>query len=479
LLRLLFFILLFIAHSGYAAFPKVLSLKEAILLSVRENPNVQQAQLNHVLAKYDLDLMHWQFKPHYSLSANATTSRNYSVDQAGYVTQNTTGVNLGASWLSPIGTQVTVASSNNRSDHYNPGLSLQIMQPLMRGFGRPIVEAELYNAMEGEYISRLGVEESLRVTVTTVINSYLDVIAAKKNLNVDTDALARAEHSVEQTKIFIQAGSKAGVELVTVEADVASAKTRIEMDKNAVLQARYALLTAIGLDPNTVVEFDSIEVQALIKKYSVPSLEVTKRDALRNDIQYQTDQLTIQGSKKRSLATAEDQTRWQLNLTANAATGEGTGGGDDNAGINSLINGVNQTNSIGLELKIPIDDRSAKNAVNIAKVALREAEIALQQEKWTKETNAITAWNNIDSAKRTVYFAEEAEKLQQKTWNISFQKYEHGLIDSLQLQSAQQQLISSQQALNISQINYLKALVNLDQMRGATLKTWGVEVRYE
>ena len=71
------------------------------------------------------------------------------------------------------------------------------------------------------------------------------------------------------------------------------------------------------------------------------------------------------------------------------------------------------------------------------------------------------------------------KKLQKKkTYEISFQKYSHGLIDSLQLQSAQLQLIESGRALNIARVNYLKALVNLDQMIGRTLKTWNVGVRY-
>ena len=41
-----------------------LSLDEAILLAVRENPNVQNSQLNHVLQKFALEVQQWQFQPH-------------------------------------------------------------------------------------------------------------------------------------------------------------------------------------------------------------------------------------------------------------------------------------------------------------------------------------------------------------------------------------------------------------------------------
>jgi outer membrane protein TolC len=136
---------------------------------------------------------------------------------------------------------------------------------------------------------------------------------------------------------------------------------------------------------------------------------------------------------------------------------------------------VNQ--GVQLNLMIPIDDRVAKQAVMNARMGLREAQIALKQEKWSKETGAINGWNTILSAERALHFAEDAERLQQKTYQISFQKYSNGLIDSVELQSVQQQLITRQQSLLDARINYLKALVNLDQQIGKTLRTWDIQVR--
>lgn len=456
---------------------RTLSLEEAILLAIRENPNVKQTQLTQISEKYALELAKWQFKPQFSFSAKRSTQKYYETTQEGYVTQNTTGASASANLMTPYGTKLSLTPNVNQSDHFHPGLSFEVMQPLMRGFGRPVVEATLRNAMDSEKISRLNVEGALQNTVTTVINAYLDVLAAQQNLTVDEEALARAKISVDQTKLFIQSGRKAGVELVTGEADVANARMRIENDKNSLAQSRYALLTAIGIDPNTPISFSGIAIGKLIKKYKIPVLTEAKRLTVENDLQYQTSQITYEGAKKRSLLEAQDGTRWELNLTGTTKAGDGTGGGP-NAGLQSLVNGVGQTNLVSLELKIPIDDRQAKTALVNAKIALRQAAIALQQEKWAKETTAINGWNSIYSAARALEFAENAEVLQKKTYSISFQKYSHGLIDSLQLQSAEQQLVQSSQSLNLARINYLKSLVNFDQMIGRTLKTWKVEVCY-
>ena len=454
-----------------------LSLDDAILLSVRENPSVQISKLNYLSQKFNLYVEEWQFYPHYSFQASSTFNRSGAAG-APITGSHHYNVTPQATLRTPIGTQVTLGSTNVETYNFNPGLSAQIMQPLMRGFGTAVVEAALNNAKDSEVIARLNIEGTLRNTVSSVINAYLDVITALRTMKIDEDALARAEKSVEQTKLFIKAGHKAGNELVTVEADVASSRAQVENDKNNLIRARYALLTAIGIDPNSAINFSSLNLDHLIKKYHLPTKTQATHAVLANDIQYQIDNITLHGSTQRNLLIAEDNTRWILNASANAATGSGSGGGQ-NAGINSLFNGANQAQSIELQLTIPIDDQLAKQSVVNAKVALKQAEISLLQEKWSRETSAINAWHDVVSAKRLLEYTRDAENLQLKTYNISYQKYLHGLIDSLELQSAQFQLTRAQQSSLIAEISYLKSLVNLDLLMGNTLKTWNIPMRGE
>lgn len=462
----------------FADHPLTLSLDEAILIAARSNPNVQSSQLSYVLQKFNLHAQEWQFDLHYLLQAQAGITRSVVPDQSTTYSRNY-NIQPGVSLQTPIGTQLTVMSNNPITDQYNPSLSLQLMQPLMRGFGKAIVENALNNARDSEVISRLSIEGILRTTITAVINAYLDVVAAEQKIEIDQNAAKRALQSVEQTKKYIKAGRKAGNELVTVEADKARAQTELEMDKNNLLQTRYALLMAIGLDPNTIIHFTSLNIEKLIKKYTLPYLDKAKQLILENDIQYQIDQIVLHGPTKRALLIAKDNTRWQLNFEANVTTGNvsDTANAGQNAGLSGLFNNPYLTQGIGLTLQVPIDDQLAKQAVVNAEIALKQAELALLQEKWSKETSAINAWNSVVSAKRALQFAEDAESLQQKTYTISYQKYLHGLIDSLELQSAQLQLIQAQQILLREKMGYLKALVNLDLLIGKTLRTWNVKVR--
>jgi len=423
-----------------------LSIEEAILLAVRDNPNVQSSRLSYTAQKFSLWVQRWEFLPHYTFQASVGSALETAPDYK---------VQAGISLLTPVGTQAALSTVNPNSNDL--GLSFAVMQPLMRGFGKPVVEAALNNAKDSEAISRLSVEGVLRNTITSIINAYLDVVTAEKSILIDEGALKRARKSVEQTKLFIKAGHLAGNQLVTVEANVATARSRLENDKNNLIRARFALFAAIGIDPNANVKFNKLDLDKLIKKYHSVSLSDAKYLVLENDIQYQIDQITLNGPTARSLLIAEDNTRWELNLTGNVSTGAGLEG--------------------GLALQIPIDDQTRKQAVVNAKIALKQAGLALKQEKWSKETNAINGWSSVLSAKQTLKFASDAEGLQEKTYNLSYQKYLHGLIDSLELQTALVSLIQSQQSTLNARIGYIKALVNMDLLVGNTLNTWDVKVR--
>lgn len=452
------------AHADTA---KSLSLNEAITLAVRTNPNVQSSQLSVALQKFNEQVQAWAFQPHYAFQTTVNQSR--SVSNGGpFVIANGWNASPSVSLLTPIGTQMTLTANSN----YNPTLSLQIMQPLMRGFGKAVVEAALNDAKDESVISRLSLEGVVKSTITSVIDGYLDVVAAEKNVKIDQDALKRATLAVTQTRLFIKAGHKAGNEIVTVQANAATAASVLENDTNALLQAKYNLLQAIGLDPNANLNFTTLDLDALIKQYQNISLEETKKQVLANDIQYQIDSITLNGPSSRSVLVAEDNSRWQLNVTADA-----TLGGGENTSLDNAFNAQNQTQSIGITLTVPIQDQYNEQAVMSAKISLQQAKLALLQEKWAKETSAITAWNSVQSAARALVFAKNAEAFQVKTYQVSYQKYIYGLIDSLELQSAQNELISAQQSYLSAEINYIKSLVDLDMLIGHTLATWKVTVR--
>jgi hypothetical protein len=222
-------------------------------------------------------------------------------------------------------------------------------------------------------------------------------------------------------------------------------------------QARYGLLTAIGLDPNEPYDFADLDIQQLMKKYHLLTEKTVKKLSIDNDVQYQTDLITINGATKRGVMLAEDNARSSLNLNLEHTAFD----------------------TASLSLTIPIDDKQAKKSVASAKIALQQANINLKAARWNKEIAAVSNLKTVTASFTALRFAEDAEKLQEQTYHMSYQKYLHGLIDSLELQTAQFQLIQAQHALLSAKITYVKSLVALDALVGHTLKTWQIDTRLQ
>lgn len=452
---------------------QTLSLEEAILLSLRNNPAICQADLNTVLQKFALELQQWQFQPHYSLNAIQTTTRTSNTAAGHFITTTQTGVQPGISLATPYGTEISLSATSNLNGHDGPGMSLQIMQPLLRGFGRDIVESALRDTKDQGRISALNKLQTVRQTVTHVIHAWLEILLLDETLGLDRDMLAEARRSLEQTRLFIKAGKKAGVEAISAQAAVATARATLANDLQAREAARHTLLLAIGLHPDTPLTLKPLNIPALIGRYPVFSKATTRRMALLHNPQYQIDQILLEGSLRRHLRQAEDAARWQLNLLLVASSGNGSESGG-HSGFNNLVNGVNQTSSATLSLTVPIDDQSARTAIANSRIAMQQAKIALREEKWRIESDALNLLGNVNSAHEAISLAARAARLQESARKVSQKKYAAGMIDGLELQLAEQQCRTAKQLEASHRVRYLHALAELDLLTGHTLETWHI-----
>jgi len=84
---------------------KHLSLREAIMLALRYNPNIQNAELDRIIQRYQLRLAHNEFELQYALGASAVLERNrYS--GIGTTTNNSYLASPELNWKSKLGTRV-------------------------------------------------------------------------------------------------------------------------------------------------------------------------------------------------------------------------------------------------------------------------------------------------------------------------------------------------------------------------------------
>lgn len=457
-----------------------LTLKDAVFLALRNNPTIESSELARITQKYDVVVAQWAFEPQYTL----TSSLSYTSSQSSNVGSNTSSFNLqpGASLETKYGTKFSISSTNPiTNQEYNPSIMFKVEQPLIRGFGRAIVEATLNNALDTEKQNKLELKSTIISTVNTIMTDYFNLISAKENLKVSQASLKSYEQTVANDQIKIKVGSIAKNDIYQDEAHVAAAKATIQSDLNTINQNRNKLLYDIGLSPEANIAIpDKIDFDGLAARLkggkNLPPLKLCKQLAIANNTDFQTTGIGLR-ILRRELLVAKDNTRWQLDLTASETMGGGSGSGPD-SGFPSLTNHRNHAESIGAELTVPIDDVNEKQALINARVSLDQAQVAYANARRQLEIDITNNRNAIIIDKHQLDEAIQAWKLQEQTVHFGRLKHDAGRISSFELLILQQDLTSVQQSVISSMITYLTDLANFDQALGITLDLWNIKIRY-
>ncbi len=462
--------------------PLLLTLKDAIVLALRDNPGLQSAELGRITQKYSLMVAKNEFEPKYSLGASWNHTESRVDDEDSRSTSNNLQASVGLK--TAYGTEFKLSSDNPMPEppgYWNPALSLSITQPLLKGFGRAVVEAALNDALDSEVVNKLNFKSTVISTVDAVINNYVSLFQAKERIAIDRASLKQYARTLAQTKAFIKAGRRAKIDLLETQSQSEQLMVQLQNDKNTYQQKFATFLDSLGLQPDVNVkipdniDFDKL-ANSLVNGKNLLSLKQSKQIALQNNIGYQVEGFTLK-SLKRALVTANDGTHWKLDLTVNGSVGNGAGGGS-NSSINSLMNGRNESAGVGLILAIPIDDMSAKQTLLSAKVGLEQGEINYKEKKRDLELQVESVRNTVISSEKQLMLAKQALKTRQKTLKMMEIKQKAGLIPMSQLLDQQEDLIQSEQSVLSAKIGYVNSLVAFNTLLSVTLYHWGIKIRY-
>lgn len=460
--------------------PLHLSLRDAILLGLRYNQNVQSAELQRIVDKFSLAVAKNQFEWQYSLGATMNTSKSISNGQLPWATSTTYNLTPSMTKQTYYGTKFGLAMTNPLTFTtaqggyiYNPSASLVVSHPILQGSGRLIVEAPLTEAYNTEQVNQLNYKNAVMGVITQIITDYRNVVANENALIVDQLALDSAKKTVAQNKIRIENGFMAPSENVQAEFAVAQQALSVTTDMNNIIQAKLTLLQDIGLSSITKVEVDK-HIETANATY--PKGEEAKSILFANNISYLSALLQIQNSKLNVL-TAEDQQRWSLNFNAAFTQGPGSGPGP-NAGLKSLFNGRNVTRSLGFDLNIPIDDLPTQQGFVSAKVGYDQQKLQLKQLQMQLESQLVGTLENLEIAKIQITLAKRSQDLANQSYEDALKKLTYGKVSLFEVTTLQSSLVAAQTTYISTQINYLNLITTYQQNLGITLDVWDIHLKY-
>ena len=443
---------------------KVLTLHDAIMLLIRNDPDLQSAYLQRIVDKYQLEIAYNTFAPQYILGGIAS----YETGMNPKYTSNPK-----ISLKSPFGSEFSVDTANTwNEDGYSAVGTVQVSQPLLRGFGRSVVQNQLIRAKWGEITNQLTLKSEVMKHIVSLVSSYYQLVQDYNDLKITKLSLQMSQENLQDTNAKIQVGKTPRTDRVQYEQQVAQDQFTITQDENIIQKDYQALLTLLGLDPNSKLSV----IRTIDVKFSpLPSQQRAIALVLANNIPYQKALIQYQLDKQ-AIIVAADKRKWKLDLTAKATrslTGEGSG--------MPPVNGADldrTDRSLLVELDIPIDDVSSKVDYETTKIALQQERINVLKEKRQTKTDVIDALRDLKSQKTQIKLAENTVTWSQQSLAIEQKKAKYGRSTPLDVTTVQNTLTSNRLQLITAKIRYINLLQQFYETLGITLKKWGIKINY-
>lgn len=452
-----------------------LSLREAIFLALRYNPNIRNAELDRVVQRYQLRLANNEFEMQYAIGASGVIQKS-RFNGVGSDTTHSFLASPEFGLRTKLGTKASLNIDNNVSgdNNFSPVLNFSLTQPLLRGFGKNVNEAALLNAIDTEWLNKLSLRQSVSDQITQVIMAYRSLILSGNTLENQRLQLKEAQKSHEINEKKIEAGQLEPTANIQQSYQIESLSLMVEQGENEFQTATQELLQAIGLDPETHL---SVPSDVVVEQIVVPDLKKSIELALAHNTLYLAQKLALRADE-RAYKIAKNQQLWQVDLGANVQSGTVNDVTGQSKGLRGIYNGHNITEAARLTVTVPLHDVSRRSQLINAKIRLEKDRLNLLAARRALITNITNTINNIRSLAKRYQLAQKQVKLAEQSYALEKKKQQAGIATALDVNNTQNQLIQAQSNLITAKVAYLNQISTLQRTLGTTLEHWKIKLRY-
>jgi outer membrane protein len=310
-----------------------MTLKEAIYLALRNNPNIQAASLTPLGSLESVRQSEAIFDPDLTSkidelkSVTPTTSilqtggapafafKQYDWDFAVNKLLSSTNGTMGLTFNNTRLLSNSAFASINPS--YNPSLALSLSQPLLRNFGLDFATINLRITESNQEASQFSYEQQLSDFILQVASDYWNVVRAEENLGVAREAYKLAADLVRQNQISVRVGVLAPLDLQESQSEEATTAANVYQADDTLTVARATLRQDVMLNPSRL--FLPQQIQPSDRPSGPGDIKSDEEQSLELAMEYRPE-LAAMRQMIRSLLLqvkfAENQTLPQLSLGA-------------------------------------------------------------------------------------------------------------------------------------------------------------------
>ena len=460
---------------GAAAGGLDLSLKEGILLALKNNRRLVNARLDREVQQFSLRVSENRFLPHFTVGPYLERSHT---DPGSDVTRG--GVSTAVTLLIPSGGELGVRWSGGgsggdvpSSERYSNELRFTFRQPLLRGAGIGVNRAPVDIARLTEEINVLALKQTIIDVVSSVIGRYLAHMLAERRVDIRVESLQRARDLLAVNEELVRTGRMARRDIVQTEADIARRELELIAARNGLDAARLALTDILDIDGGTRIRLTDTLTGVLDLEPTSAEVADSVETALRNRPDYLRALLGIRSAETR-VKVAGNERLWDLSASVSANSVHA-----DEDALAAARRFRTSDYSVMLDLTIPLGSAAADPAEREyakAVIDLRKARNDLADLRQRIDIEVSNAVREVELSGRQVELAHTVRELSRQKAEIEREKLRLGLSSNFRLVEFEDDLVAAENTGLEAAISYLGALASLDRVLGTTLENWDIEI---
>lgn len=461
------------------------SLPDLLQHAVRNAPALASAKLDIAIAEARIQQTwardDWQLRAQLTVNSSQSYLAGIQFDRS-----TTSTLNIDISRVLPTGGTVTLHAGTqfDRSPEFSLSgmgeltnnwfdeVSASIVQPLLRGRGRLLYEANERRAVLARDAAVLARRVSAIQTVQAVVSAYWDLVLAERQLAITMQSLDLARERLRITQIGTEGGKVPRSEIPAVQQIIATREEEVLAGELAVVDRSIALRRTVGLPigageialrvgTELATRDDSFDLGALTERAYAASPELAqlaKSDAVSQiDIEVTENGLLPQLDAALSIGpTGQDEkfgTAWK-NLVQFKALSVG--------GSLTFQHSLGQENVRGLAR----EQRAARRKLTVTAFDVR-AQLA---------QGMASSVAQLELAKRRLALSQRAIDLANENIKIESDRFNLGKATNFDVLNRQEELRQAELRKAQAMIDWHKAEVSVQALTTDLLPTYGLAV---
>ena len=459
-----------------------LTLEATISLALEKNLNIQAAKLTPLLQDYQLAATRATFTPRFTQGYTFSDSRTISEQATEGVSKNITrrnsfstgfgqslpwyGMSFNTSWSNSRQAQNRLDA--NFSPQLNSGLNASFNMNLLRGFSIDNTRNSLRTAPISRLVADVQLQQTIAQTSTSVRNAYWALRQAIEQIEIAKLSLEMARRSLEDTKLRVEIGAAAPIDVAQPDLSVATAE---QAQLNAEISWRNAELALKNLLVNGLDDelyratINPVDVPGIPDQVPSVDIQAAMQAALsqRSDVivsrrNLEISEMNFEVTKNNTLPTLGFSTSYSLGGTAGVRRerGEITSITGWSTALRQIATNEAPSFQMQFNFTYPLGMKAEKANMAQQQINLDRTRIQLRQQELTIQNEITRLGLNVDNTYRQLLAARKAREVAETNLEAELTRLNLGLSNNFTVAQVQERLT----AQRLNELNALIRYIN-------------------